>query len=145
MNCTRTELIRKPLFLLINFNLSILKSRTSGLMYRFVPTRLFCCSSKRPSDSEWVTANPKSAMTQLPSSRTRMFFDLMSRWAIAGLPWNVKRNKKLKHFPDPENTHVIRESVTVWEISYFTGKTGQRINFETFPYRCFIYKTQLLT
>ena len=36
-----------------------------------------------------MTASPKSAMTQVPSPGTSTFFDLMSRCAIAGFPYNT--------------------------------------------------------
>ena len=101
-----------------DFNAHVM-SRISGAMYLLVPTRGFwgifvspvawwmklinkllktLLSKARqlltfPNHLKltWVcvTARPKSAMTQVPSPRTSTFFDLMSRCAMAGLPWKV--------------------------------------------------------
>ena len=75
-------------------------SRTSGLIYRLVPTLGFVpMSSWSGLSLDWicVTAKPKSAITHVPLFFTRMFFVLMSRWAIAALHLNVNwKNQQLK-------------------------------------------------
>lgn len=56
-----------------------LSSSTSGAMYRFVPTRAVLLISMRFVVWLWVTARPKSAMTQVPLIRTKIFFVFRSR------------------------------------------------------------------
>ena len=68
-------------------------SSTSGLIYRLVPTRGLLATFISPVVCVWVTARPKSAMTHMPFERTRMFLLLMSRWAMAGLPYVYGRIK----------------------------------------------------
>lgn len=57
---------------------SYLKSRISGAIYRLVPTRGFVPASNCSFDF-CITAKPKSAITHVPFSRTRIFFDFKSR------------------------------------------------------------------
>ena len=46
----------------------------------------FLLSDKSQIVSTYLTQRPRSAMTQVRSFLTRMFLDLRSLWAMAGLP-----------------------------------------------------------
>lgn len=75
-------------------SLTKLKSKlkqTSGLMYRFVPTRWFDGMSTVSVFMSCRTANPKSPIAQVRFDFTRIFFDFRSRCAIAGLP-EIEKN-----------------------------------------------------
>lgn len=62
----------------IKNQLNYLKSRISGAIYRLVPTRGFEPASNC-SFGFCITAKPKSAITHVPFSRTKIFFDFKSR------------------------------------------------------------------
>ena len=64
-------------------------SKTSGLMYLFVPTLGLGATSRAPVDCVCVTARPKSATQHVPFDFTNIFLLLMSRCAIAGLPYRT--------------------------------------------------------
>jgi len=66
----------------VNFFLNI----TSGAIYRLVPTRWFNGISTVSIEVSYRTASPKSPIAQVPLDLTKMFFDLRSRCAMAGLP-----------------------------------------------------------
>lgn len=58
-------------------SLSYLSHRSSGAIYRLVPTLGLAATVNSPRLQ--VTARPKSAITQVSLALTKMFFDLMSR------------------------------------------------------------------
>jgi len=55
-------------------------------MYRLVPTLWFNGISTVSMEVSYRTASPKSPIAQVPLDLTKIFFDLRSRCAIAGLP-----------------------------------------------------------
>lgn len=59
---------------------------TSGAIYRLVPTLWFNGISTVSMDVSYRTASPKSPIAQVPLDLTKIFFDLRSRCAMAGLP-----------------------------------------------------------
>lgn len=59
-------------------------------MYRLVPTLWFKGMSTVSIEVSYRTASPKSPIAQVPLDFTKIFFDLRSRCAIAGLPNNHK-------------------------------------------------------
>ena len=66
--------------------------------------------------STYLTQRPRSAMTQVRSFLTRMFLDLRSRWAMAGLPWvpEISRWRWVSPVAMESAMWIMRSGVTVF-------------------------------
>ena len=66
--------------------------------------------------STYLTHRPRSAMTQVRSFLTRIFLDLRSLWAMAGLPWvpEISRWRWVSPVAIDRAMCIMRSGVTVF-------------------------------